>query len=487
MQRSKFVSLTLCWTGAFLLCFASTSSVASIEVSRDNSPIMNMGWPLGAERVANLSSRFIYWAGASSGNGQYQFLYRCSNTAQFNQSLKVFSEIRSPKLELVVHDGPEHSSYLKTSSGDETQDAARVDWTFTVWIPKSWHGLYNNPKSVFLSDSSNFRKPVPSPRIDVYIGGGAIGWDKVDLPDVANIQLIDKRADSAPLKPLGGGLVRGDVYDMATGQPIAGAEITLAKYDGLKGWDELSRATTDDLGSFSIEKIPAGRYEIRIRARNFAPRKQGMYYNKGNTYHEFIAQLMHQESIKGIVTDPDGIPISGVVVSPMYTLAIDGLGYPCADAKPATTDDEGRFEIRGLPEGFAQLNCRGPSLSQVTSSLELYEVPASFHDSSDGIRIVMTRTGIVRGRVIGSNGTAPASEVYVSIDYPGGPRVGKWGGSVTCKDDGTFEFKGVPPGEYVVSANPGLLIHGSDPDAKFISVKKDETVEVEIIKRKRER
>ena len=475
MKYSKLPHCVFCLTVALILCCTSAVSLAYVVTWWGDDPVENMGWPVGAERVANLPSRLGYWEGPPFGGGEYHFLYRCKETSEFNEAVKVFAEIRTPELELVVHDGPGQSHVFNKK---------QIDWALTLWIPESWHRLFSDPKGVFFSDQSNFRKPVPPPTIDVYIGGGgSIVWEEVEIPP--NVRVVDKRAVSAPVKPVGGGLVCGEVYDMATGQTIAGAAVSLAKRGLLNRWREVVHANTTDLGSYSIDKNPAGWYEIRIRANGYASRKQGSYNNKRNTYHKLVAQLMREASIRGMVTYPDDKPIPGVVVTARSTLGIDGLGYPYVDVEPATTDEEGRFEISGLPEGFTLLTCRKPSLHQATSMFELYEVSGRPRDRHDDIRIVMTSTGTVRVKVTGSDGKRPSEEVHVTIQPPGGPRRGQWGGSAKCKADGTCKFKEVPPGEYLVSTNPMLMIKGEDPDAKLVTVNVGDVVEVAITEHSR--
>ncbi len=184
---------------------------------------------------------------------------------------------------------------------------------------------------------------------------------------------------------------------------------------------------------------------------------------------------MHEASIKGIVTDPDGNPITGVKVSAMNTIGIDGLGYDCTDAKPSTTDKEGRFEIRSLPKGFTLIRCRASSLHQETSISELYDIP------SDDIRIIMTGTGIVRGKVVGRDGKPPTREFIVELEPREGVKVGSWGGSMQCEKDGSFDFKGVPPGKYILIAKPNPMRESEASAPKLVTVKVGKTVEVEII------
>jgi hypothetical protein len=44
--------------------------------------------------------------------------------------------------------------------------------------------------------------------------------------------------------------------------------------------------------------------------------------------------------------------------------------------------------------------------------------------------------------------------ILVEVEPKGGSKVGSWGGSAKVKDDGTFEFNNVPPGEYRITSRP---------------------------------
>ena len=462
------------------------------SIAPGNRPVKNMGWPLGCERVANIPSRLGHSLGP--GPGQYEFLYRCEDTAELNEALEIFSEILVPKsalrsatskdgeatdLELVVHDGPKHSTWLSRG----TEGKTRVDWAFLVWNPAGWHRWFNNPKSRFRFGNSNFRRPVPPPRICVYLTeDGPIVWQDVLVPP--NVRVIDKRAEAAPVKLEKDGMVTGTVFDMSTGQPIAGAQIALAQRNDQKEWQEVVHGETNDVGAFDIVNIPPGRYSVRIRAEGYASLAQGSYDNKGTTYHEVAAQLVRDASLKGTVTDTAGAPLPGVKVSARNTLAINGLGYGCADAEPVLTDAEGRFELRGLPEGFTQLRCRFGALHQVTPVFELYEVTRFARSSRKEIRIVMEGTGLVRVKVTGKDGGRRSRRPpHVHLGPAGGSVIGSWGGSARCDKEGIVEFKGVPPGEYVVSTMPIDLVKDEEaPNVKRISVKAGGTIEVSITK-----
>ena len=189
-----FPMLAFLWVGLI----APQRALASIAVAYGNQPVQDNGWPEGALALANLESRVGYWEGPPFGGGQWQFLYRGDN-ASFNRAMAKFVAIRAPELIVVVHDGPGSNSFLKDAEVGSTNTS--VDWTFTVWNPKSWDNLYNNPNTTFLKNDPNYHKPLASPCLDVYVGAGGLDWNKINMP--AKFRVRDLRASTAkdPAKP----------------------------------------------------------------------------------------------------------------------------------------------------------------------------------------------------------------------------------------------------------------------------------------------
>ncbi len=464
---------------SILLVFSIVSLFSKIGMSvicgeRGNRPIEDRGWPIGSVQVANLPGRLGYWEGPPFGGGEYCFLYCCRNTNEFNQALKTFSVIRADGLELIVHNGPEYSFWLRENDEELSKEENRVDWTFTVWVPDNWNRLFNSPHSYMLSsDQPNFKKPVAAPRTDLYIGGGgSIVWEDVNVPK--NVAVIDKRHGSISPKFAGMGLIRGKVFDMATGRPLAGAEITLANHQSEEGWKELMHGETDNQGFCQIANIPLGYYEIRVKAEGYVPRKQGGYNNQRPEYHQFKIGLAHPSYIKGIVTGVDGKPIEGAKVSAINIIGGDGYGYSCVDDRAAVTDKQGRFGISSLPEGLTNIRCYAESLHLKNLISKQYPIP------SDEIKLTMTGTGIVQGKVIDKDGEKLSSRVHVHIRSLG-EQIGKWGGSHKCKEDGSFEFIGVPPGEYLIGTDIKLVTEGDKTNARLILVEAGKTYEVEVV------
>ncbi len=149
-------------------------------------PTYTDGWPEGATVVANLKSCVGWWEGPPLGGGESHILFR-GDTEAFTEALTNFAAVRVSVLDLVIHDGPKHDQFLKLD----------VDWELVIWNPPSWNQRYNSTNEVnqrFFAGDPNFHKPVPAPRLEVYISGGGVDWTKVKIPP--NLKVRDERTMS---------------------------------------------------------------------------------------------------------------------------------------------------------------------------------------------------------------------------------------------------------------------------------------------------
>ncbi len=469
--------------------------MALIEVHEGNSPVPNIGWPTGTEEVANLPSRLGFMVGPPFGGGSFFFKYSCEDTNEFNDALEKFSKIIVPSLTcgtlrsftghisrihvekpllLAVHD------WAPDEIGGREFGNKPAVWTFTVWSPRNFYRLYYGPENASFSDHPNYWQTVPPPRIDVYVGDDSpIVWDQVDIPN--NIEIVDKRRESAPVNLEKGGEIQGRLFDMKTHQVIAEADVVLVNRDRNKQSEKELKTTSNENGYYEITEIPEGYYQIHVHAENYVSRNIGTFDNRsGYKFLEMDTLLITPGSLQGSVTDPDGNPIRGLQVEAENTMGIDGLGYICVQKPSTTTDGNGQFTLSSLPEGYTQIRCRAPSLHQETNLFEIYRVSNFPEERSKDIHIIMTGTGVVEGKVTGPNGNPPSCEFIVEIEPKGGHKVGSWGGSMKCKPDGTFAFKGVPPGEYLLTAHPNPMRQGEASEPIKVTMEAGRTVEVEI-------
>jgi 5-hydroxyisourate hydrolase-like protein (transthyretin family) len=448
--------VVLCAQAATALIFTGGAD----PIERDH------GWPDGSLKLANLPTRQSWWAGPPFGTGSmYEFQYYCKSTAEFNEALEVFAAIKAKRLELVVHNGP-RAGYVPGGKKDR-----QPDWTFTVWNAEDWDRLYNKGKGLFMSDHPNYGKSVDPPRVEAYIGGGAIVWKDVKVPE--KITVIDKRPGSVAKKFAGKGLVRAKVLDIATKKPIEGAQVVIADSSRDVNPEEPIKALTDKDGRVQIAQVPLGKYNVSVIAEGYATRQIGYYGNSPAEYYQFETALAGVGAISGVVVDAEGVPIKNARVYVRDTVGPDELGYASPDVE-VFTDEDGKFRLFPLPKGFASIRCRVPNMYLTNSIFDKYSVP------SDNIKLVVTGTSTVRGKVYTKDWQTPEKTLHVTI-RPVGEQAGKWGGSARVREDGTFEFTGVPPGDYLVGIGGMIESEEEKKRATLVSVQGSKIYEVELI------
>ncbi len=459
----------LVWT-VFVLGFVGMmvpTAVYGLILVGGDSPVQDMGWPKGAVELANLLTRYRWTEGPPFGGGEYRFEYR-GDTEAFNEALKLFAEIRAPKLELVVHNGPGR----KYAANKD--DQARVDWAFTVWHPRSFHRLNSNPKPTLEYIMPGWGKPLPPPQIDVYIDkDGPIDWNKVVVPD--GIEVVDDRAAAALMEPEGGGLLVGSVYDVGTGKPIESAVVVLEHYRGEPKPGTSPTAAVDEDGAFRIERIPNGSYHVNVEAEGYASRDIGDFRNQeGVTYKKLVAYLGKIGSVEGVVVDPEGNPAVDAEVRARTVISLDGKPYKLVDDLVITCE-KGKFEIAGLPEGYVYVRLKRESGWYNSSG-----VLCSMGDRS--VRVTATRTGTIRCLISDSEGNPVDGETVIELTAKGKPKIGTWGSSGWMPvKGGVFEFENIPADEYLLSTSQILEENEDDPNVKTVVLEPGSVAEVELV------
>jgi hypothetical protein len=410
-----------------------------------NDPLPDRDWPEGSLAIANHKSRLGWWEGPPFGGGKYTFLYR-GDAKAFNEALELLAKINWPAVELHVHRGPHEDFWLVDR--EEKKDAKqkrdpRIDWSFTVWTPRNFHHLFNNPTSLMVSsDQPEFRQPVPAPRFDVYLGGGLIDWKDVKVPQ--KVRVVGNPAEVLKDEPP---RIRLHAYDMLTSKPVRGAIVRLVGYDK-DGEKEAGRATVDETGTASFDKLAAGTYELRLEAEGYAPRSLGWQQYGNGDVKDVTAELSPQATLAGRVVDSQNKPIANASVHTFVVVGLDGRGYSARERPETKTDNLGKFALK-LPTGYVQLSARAPGLYH--SWTEVLPVgdqrPAIV--PNDPVTIRMVKTTSVTVSLSGKSGRDIAGQ-SVHLQPIGSP-VGKWSGSATTDDKGKAVIQGVPPGEYRIT------------------------------------
>ena len=159
-------------------------------------------------------------------------------------------------------------------------------------------------------------------------------------------------AQSSPPARTGNDVVSGVVLGGASGQPLAGAEVTLRD---LNGGHLAAEATTGGDGSFLFTHLPDGRYRLSASHRGYV---QSAYQEHDGAATAIVAgadlnttglqlTLPPDAAIYGTVTEDSGDPVPQARVS-LYRRRRDG---GMARGPSATADAMGNFDLPHLAPG----------------------------------------------------------------------------------------------------------------------------------------
>lgn len=295
----------------------------------------------------------------------------------------------------------------------------------------------------------------------------------------AQTQNRDTPADRP--RPSATGVIAGTVVSFETGRPVRFATVTLA------GPNEHRETTTDDAGGFSFEGIGAGTYSLSVAKSGLLDAIYGqtrpgsgssgtpIRLADGQRIDRLRLPISRGGAIGGIVRDDRGDPVFQVQVEVMRwvmrdgTATLDNVGGGVSDERGvyrvpllppgryvvhATPAEDAIPETKGKPQGtmgFAAMF--HPASATIASALV---IPIGLGDDRSDVDItlpVLPRTRIA-GVVISADGK-PAPNMPVSLVDHGVPGADVLVSSATTDADGRFEFPGVVPGAYTVTAGVG--------------------------------
>jgi hypothetical protein len=464
--RERFLSIVfLILAGWFFLGQAH----ALIISQRGNRPVRDPGWPDGAVTVANLPLRVGWAEGPPYGGGQWTFYYR-GDTSALQMVLEQFAAIQSDRLVVVLHEGTGSSPFVDTS----------YDWSFQVWVPTNWDRLYNNPQILFDAESPGFRQRVAAPRLDVWLVPGGLECERLKMP--TNIMIEDARATSNGFKPGSGSAIRATLSDAATGSPISAATIVAEVYQNPQRYRVVTEVTRNNQEAIELANIPPGNYRIKTMAAGYVPRVLGNVRFGSNDFKEFNETMSRPVTATGIVVDETEHPLSGVKIKAVLIMGADGRGYRLPETPETISDNDGRFQLNGLPIGVIQVRASLSGYHHRCLPSDVIKVPNA--DDSPNPVLRMQATGKVRIQLIDEHGKLSPQRygaVSVYIQAAVGQIPGSWGGAQNATN-GVCVFEDVPPGEYRVSGTQFLRGENhTDAGSQPVTVIARKTVEVKLL------
>lgn len=178
----------------------------------------------------------------------------------------------------------------------------------------------------------------------------------VDHHDHAPVELPRVAAQQLEITLRRGVHLQGRLLDDWTQQPLSDLRVTLQGDGG--HWQDSS----DNRGYFGFHRVPPGRYELAVdspvhlaerRTLEVQPLEPG---EKRRELEPFW--LKPGGSVSGRVVDRFGSAVPGAHVA---------AGEPPAWEHAATTDADGRFELRGLSPGRTRVRARHPEQKELTT------------------------------------------------------------------------------------------------------------------------
>jgi len=251
------------------------------------------------------------------------------------------------------------------------------------------------------------------------------------------------------------GTVEGKITDAATGQPLAGATVTVNGAIGV---------TTDTAGLYQISNISPGAITLEASIAGYAAASSSGSLGAGGVL-VFSPALAASgapattATLQGVVTSATtGQPLAGVII------AVSG-----ANALSATTDAQGKFSLNGLLPGAITVTAALNGYDSVTAAATVFTrntITFSPRMYLNATTQPGANTAGVTGVVLDAGSNAPLANVSIAATYGGVAKTIQSGadgrfslaGIATAGVDLKFTFAGYQSSTVTVALDPLSLL-----------------------------
>jgi uncharacterized surface anchored protein len=218
--------------------------------------------------------------------------------------------------------------------------------------------------------------------------------------------------------------------------PVAGAKVSALEH----WWDRAPyrwTATTTAEGTFRLDYLPPGYCEIRAEAPGLVEQTTSrVLVAADQTASGIKLVLIPGGSISGRVTEKDG-------TTPMGGKWVTASGIPSHRPGLARTSEDGTYRIGYLSPGEYTVAVNIPQYA-VTSRTQV--TVAAGQETRD-VNLSLVRAGMISGTATENDGVTPIPGVLIRVQEPNGAT-----SSALSAQDGTYQLRGLVPGEYEVTA-----------------------------------
>jgi hypothetical protein len=272
---------------------------------------------------------------------------------------------------------------------------------------------------------------------------------------------------------------------LGPGGPLAEAEVRLAG-DAIR---PIPAVYTGALGEYEFVNLPAGTYVVNVRKNRFIAGTTQVMLGVDERREQTDVTLARTSVIAGQVTDEYGDPVEGVTVRLHRIRFVSGRRrlVESPGAPSARTDDLGRYRLSNLQPGsyivaayVGQLVAGQPGASDIPGYATTYfpgtpnppesrQIAVGPSQDLDGVNFSLSRipTALVSGTAMTSTGEPITGGLTLNSSRRSSG-VGTLSMGAYIEPDGTFEFRNVPPGQYVIQAYRGRV--RSSVEGEFAAV-----------------
>ncbi len=258
-----------------------------------------------------------------------------------------------------------------------------------------------------------------------------------------------------------GGVIGGKITDQQ-GNPLGGIDLDV--YEAASGRGMEANATSDTNGTYALDALPPGDYQVRADPENGLPWVRQYYSNTFSSADALAITVMADALYTNIdFALASGGYISGSVMT-TNNQPLAGYDIDVFDAAgkfvpvDAATDASGNYMVGALPEGAYAVRADGPEgslyVQQYAGGGYFVEDANRFAVEANqvltNVNIRLSSGGYLSGRVEDTNGSAVAQADLDLFDDLG--RRMEMGG--TSDAEGFYSAGPLPPGLYTIRFEP---------------------------------